>query len=586
VFTKQQVQTMKEDELRETVLLPLMRAMKFRHVYKYHGGVNEKGKDIVCWYEHPFLGNRRNVALVVKVRPISGKAAIDEATAGEITMQINQCFGKPYDDPITGEEQSVHECWVVSNKPISKDAIGAITAGLGKSVSTVQYVDIDTLWELIEKHLPLQAAFQKLAEAQQEFEQLDPQYRLDAHLTGSGLQFSLAEKYPGAAAEKPITIHTAFSFPDEVEAAKYSEALQQLLDTGASVTIPGTYVKSLQASDFLGQVLPSSLPADGSIQLGALPYQKPFLFHYEIDCDDGERFEIDYLDMKRVRAGTKEVTLSNQEQLIPIKIEMVLRFDNIADSHFHIWLAHEQPLNVHQKLMQLKFMRCMSKPHTVRITNIETGLLVATGHVEQGIWNAPDEHTLEIITALDALQSKTGKEIVPPTDRELTAEETLAMEIMRVLFLTGKIHASWNGCQMVGNVTAESQEELQQFLLHFEGGKAGHLFFSQEEDLLLFGEAYPLGRHELVQIEAQMANEDEVRTFLEQQQEGKVTLQFIPVTERSLVKEFPDWMPKDAPTIPSELGCQEQEQRQQEALAHHEELLAKGQQRKAEQNHG
>jgi hypothetical protein len=220
VFTKQQVQTMKEDELRETVLLPLMRAMKFRDVYKYHGGVNEKGKDIVCWYKHPFLGNRRNVALVVKVRPISGKAAIDEATAGEITMQINQCFGKPYDDPITGEEQSVHECWVVSNKPIGKDAIGAITAGLGKSVSTVQYVDIDTLWELIEKHLPLQAAFQKLAEAQQEFEQLDPQYRLDAHLTGSGLQFSLAEKYPGAAAEKPITIHTAFSFPDEVEAAK------------------------------------------------------------------------------------------------------------------------------------------------------------------------------------------------------------------------------------------------------------------------------------------------------------------------------------------------------------------------------
>ena len=572
MFTKQQVQTMPEDELQETVLLPLLRAMKFRDVYKHHGGVNEKGKDIVCWYEHPFLGNRRNLALVVKARPISGKAAIDQATAGEITMQINQCFGKPYNDPITGEEQSVHECWVVSNKPIGKDAIDAIASGLGKSVSTVEYIGIDKLWELIEKHLPLQAAFQKLEEVQQEFATVDPQYRLDAHLTNSGLQFSLAEKYPGAAAEKPMKIHTVFAFPDEVEAAKYGEALQQLLDTGLSVTIPGTYVKSLQASDFLQHVLPTSLSADGSIQLGSLPYHKPFLFRYEMICDDGEQFVLDYLEMKRIRAGTKEVTLTNQEQPIPIKLEMVLRFDNIADSYFHIWLAQEQPLNVHQKLMQLQCMRCISKPHTARITSIDTGfpVIMGTGRIEQGEWNAAAQYVLEITSALDALQMKTGNEITFPADRELTAEETMAMEIMRVLFLTGKIHANWKGCQMVGYVTAERREELQQLFQRFEGGKTGSIFFSQEESLLLFGEVYPLGRHEPVQIEAKLANEQEIQTFLEQQQEGKLTLQFVPANDRQIVKEFPDWMPKDAPTS-SELGCQEQEWRQQEALSHHRE---------------
>jgi hypothetical protein len=267
---------------------------------------------------------------------------------------------------------------------------------------------------------------------------------------------------------------------------------------------------------------------------------------------------LDYLDMKRVRAGIKEVTLTNQEQPIPIKLEMVLRCDNIADSYFHIWLAHEQPLNVHQKLMQLKFMRCISKPHTARITSIETGFLVATGRVEQGEWNASAEYALEIIAALDALQSKTRKEIVLPADRELTAEETLAMEIMRVLFLTGKIHASWEGCQMGGNVTAESRAELEQLLHQFEGGQTGHIFFSQEESLLLFGEAYPLGRFEQVQIQVQLANEQEVRTFLEQEQEGPLTLRFIPASGHSLVKVFPDWMPKDAPTTPSELGRQEQ----------------------------
>ena len=88
---------MREDELRKTVLLPLLRAMGYRDVYEYHGGVGEKGKDIVCWYEH-ILGNRKNLTLVVKARAISGKACIDNATAGEVAIQINQSYSKPFTD--------------------------------------------------------------------------------------------------------------------------------------------------------------------------------------------------------------------------------------------------------------------------------------------------------------------------------------------------------------------------------------------------------------------------------------------------------------------------------------------------------
>jgi hypothetical protein len=70
MFTKQQVGQMKEDDLRELVLIPLLRALGYRDVYKYHGGDNEKGKDIVCW-DLGKLGNRVNLALVVKAKPRS-----------------------------------------------------------------------------------------------------------------------------------------------------------------------------------------------------------------------------------------------------------------------------------------------------------------------------------------------------------------------------------------------------------------------------------------------------------------------------------------------------------------------------------
>jgi hypothetical protein len=71
IFTKQQVEQMNEDDLRERVLIPLMRAMEYQDVFKYHGGENEKGKDIVCWYLGR-LNNRINLTLVVKAKPLSG----------------------------------------------------------------------------------------------------------------------------------------------------------------------------------------------------------------------------------------------------------------------------------------------------------------------------------------------------------------------------------------------------------------------------------------------------------------------------------------------------------------------------------
>ena len=56
---------MDEATLRVKVLLPLLRAMKYRDVHEYHGGSGEKGKDIVCWKQDE-LGCRVNLAIVAK----------------------------------------------------------------------------------------------------------------------------------------------------------------------------------------------------------------------------------------------------------------------------------------------------------------------------------------------------------------------------------------------------------------------------------------------------------------------------------------------------------------------------------------
>jgi hypothetical protein len=40
---------MSEEQFRTAVLIPLFEAMGFHNVYHYHGGIGEKGKDIVMW---------------------------------------------------------------------------------------------------------------------------------------------------------------------------------------------------------------------------------------------------------------------------------------------------------------------------------------------------------------------------------------------------------------------------------------------------------------------------------------------------------------------------------------------------------
>src|SRR5579863_9192764 len=110
MLTKQHVEQMDEKELRKSVLIPLLRAMGYQDVYEYHGGAGEQGKDIVCW-NITDLGNRANLAIVAKSKAITGKATVAKGTAGEIQTQIQQCFGSPFTDPVTGENEDVNRCW-------------------------------------------------------------------------------------------------------------------------------------------------------------------------------------------------------------------------------------------------------------------------------------------------------------------------------------------------------------------------------------------------------------------------------------------------------------------------------------------
>jgi hypothetical protein len=363
MFTKKQVQQMKEEDLRRKVLLPLLQAMKYQDVQEYHGG-KEYGKDIVCWRSSD-LGSRKNLALVVKAVPVSGKSKVDKGTAGEIQTQINQCFGRTYLDPITSSTQSVHQCWVVSNHAINETAIEAIKAAMGNGVykENVDFVGLDKLWELICLHLPFQATFQKLEDVQRDFETWDTHYRIDTTINGSGIHHTLAEKFPGAFQEKPVHIKPAFSFPDTEEGREMQKARELFVETGAPVKIPKQYIKEIEVPEFLNGVYPSitEMTEDGFLQLTSTPNSMPILLRCEMIRGDGYCFTLEYLHLLCRQAGTKEATLTNEGQPIPIKVELVIRSDTTFGCRFQIVPMPNVPLNAYQLFIQLRLMSRVSR---------------------------------------------------------------------------------------------------------------------------------------------------------------------------------------------------------------------------------
>lgn len=540
MFTKQQVEQMNEHDLRRMVLIPLLRAMNYQDVQEYHGG-REFGKDIVCW-KCSDLGYRKNTALVVKAKAVSGKSKVDQATAGEIQTQINQCFGKPYLDPINSSSQTVHQCWVVSNHPISENAIDAIRSAMGNSVhkDNVDFVGIDKLWSLIEQYMPLQATLQKLEEVQQDFNTWDPHYRLEAHIGGSSIRHTIAEKFPGALQEKPIKIMTVFSFPDTPEGQELRKAMEHFFETGTPVKIPGAYIKSLEYSEFLQHVYPA-ITKDGFLEFGSVPNPKPLFLRCEILCDDGERFTVDFR-LICTHAGMKEATLISQSQPVPISLELVLRDDTTVSS-FHMALNYDILLNVHQLLTQAQCLRCLSKPHTIHFTNLETGMIMDAGSDEIEICNAPDTKSIEILEALDALQIKSGRLVFLP-DREFTDEECKDLGMLHNLFLTGKLNATWSKSSASITVTDDSREEICQLLKPFEGGNTSNITIFQAHKLFLFGGEYPLGAIKPVVVVAKLANASEVEAFLDRGFSGELRLDYIPGDDGSVTLEYVNWLPR------------------------------------------
>ena len=503
LFTRERVRKMKEAELRTEVLLPLLEAMGYQHVFEHHGS-RELGKDFICW-KNDELGSRKNLALVVKAVPLTGQAKKAAGSTTEVQTQIQECFGKRFLDRVTGEEQIVHQCWVVSNQEISTAAIDALTSALTPSGVNrdVSYIDGEWLWKLIEQYLPVSTIFQKLGEVSQVLDSLDTHSSLQVHLSNSGIQMSVEEKFQGAWQEKPFFVRPVFEFPDTAEGRAEMEALEQALAIGAPIDISPAFIKSIEFPEFMSQLV-------GDVQsLHFGPVHNPISvpFRIEMQSADGERVTLEYIYLKATQIGLNEMTFSSDEHLTPLpmslKLTMPAPHRNKA-ARMSFKLDYDKA-NVYQLLKLLQLQLCLSKASVIKIIDIKTGILFCILSQATGVLETPDLHDMEIIKDMAAIQVKTGIPIVLPEQGFTDEDDKMFVRLRTILHKKGNVEQTWHNFYPYYPL-----EQAKKIYENFKDGNTHEIIFPHEETEAFLGIQLPLGPVVTKLHQAKLINEQEV----------------------------------------------------------------------------
>jgi len=138
-----------EKDLTIKIVIPLLKKMGFESV-TYTCGVDEFGRDIVCYYTNP-LDDKKWVGIQVKAVDIHGTSS-KSGNVQEIIDQIQEAFDNPFYHSTFNEEVKITEMYIVTSKNITPKAKRAINNKFKNKA--VRFMDGQQLINALEKFVP------------------------------------------------------------------------------------------------------------------------------------------------------------------------------------------------------------------------------------------------------------------------------------------------------------------------------------------------------------------------------------------------------------------------------------------------
>lgn len=510
MLSRARLSDMQEDEFRREVLLPLFQAMGFLDVVLQHGGILEQGKDFVMW-KRDDLRERVNYAVVAKSGVISGQA-IGRSSAAEVFFQVKQCFGRPFQDATTLEDQVVNRCIVVCSREVKKEAQHSIRSVLGPELAPhVDFIFGDKLWDLIERFMGPQTAIAKLKDAGQMMDTGSPHHRVVANVRGADVVLTLEEKYPGAALAQPVEMNATFTFPNDTAGLAAREAFERHIKTGEPVEIGPEFIQRFDLPEFLRPFLGDTIQ---TLKLGPAASQKSLTLDLTFESSESESRTIRALDFKMVQGGTEEITLTGKRQ--PYSVTLVF---NNRTKQVGISVAFDlDGVNVSQAQEVISIRRLCERGGRFIIKHGASGLPLSSGNLPTDSAGDIDDRVEEFLADVVFIQSRTKVPISFPSRPILGSDLAKARNIAQMIrqgkhehpIYSAEITLSWAGIEHV-------------FTGHERGAipLAGFAVLAEESEEILDIQV-PLGRVARF-IEGMQVDETEVCRLSDLQADMKTT---------------------------------------------------------------
>jgi hypothetical protein len=533
MFSKEILLNLDEAALRRDVLLPLFRAMGFHDVVEYHGGTLEQGKDIVMW-RNDATGNRVNYAVVVKAKPISGRAS-GSASAAEVSFQIQQCFGTAYLDSAGPGYQTVHHCYVVCPHELKTEALQALNSSLsGAGLERItNYLCGNKLWQLIDEHLSEKTLLARADAIRRALQGSPDQQGTELFVSQKEIRIRISP--PRRLNPDDNIIRAVFEFPHTAEGKAAKEALETHVRSGAPATIPGEYIKEFSVPDYFAR-----LGFDKPASLEMFPLTRPsILLNVEMASHVGT-VRVENLPFTG-RAETDEIFLESATPEQPWRIS--LRFiSSKRETSFSIHVDYEG-LNVKRQLEAMTFEQALCAGGILRVEIAQTGQIIANAPVEaQSFGVSQPQHVVDLLQTLLAIQERTGKLFSLPMGLLKAADVAAAEAVLKAL--RGEV-VKRRIAKMTFSIVPEGREQL------LEAARSGEaLMFTRAgtEEISVFGTMVPMGTV-VEAVEGLRLTPESVTELSRARDSNQTTAVEVtlvgPATGQNTEAKYVDWLPPD-----------------------------------------
>ncbi len=417
LLDRRSIQALNEDDLRQRILIPLFVAMGFKDVNHNHGAA-EMGKDILMW-KAEVVRSRVNHAVVVKAEPINSSNRED------VQSQIEQCFGVPFEDPVTGEEREVDRVIVASSRKITPAARKQIRGRLGLTNlnERVDFIDGHLLMEKVSSFLTKEVIWESIMQAYRALNESFEEYRWGFLANPDGSVTVFIGNEPGERVlETPIELSVAAQFPATAEGAKKRLEALRHFEEGTGLVLASEFITDFEVPDFI-----KTLQADGKLQeihMAPSPLDPPMIRSLELKGSKGTTLVVDYVHFTHVAAGTRKVRITNQGQVLPWSVELLFDRETPDQGTFRLSLERgEDPIDARTQFHRLLLSAIMAEGGQLVVRDWETDIpQFRVAFSANGEERVP-QNALEMTQALALLQARTATLFEIDDATEFTGED-------------------------------------------------------------------------------------------------------------------------------------------------------------------